>query len=78
MLVLALSSPRPSAPALPGAALAPCPPGCEVLPEGVPGGAPAGRLLWSPSRRPSFRPPAAGATGVRPWVTLQLGQEAAH
>lgn len=71
--------PRPLPPALLGAALAPCPPGCEVLPEGVPGEAPARRLLWSPSkRRPSFRPQAARATGVRPWVTLQLGQETAH
>lgn len=67
-----------------GAALAERPPACEVLPEGVPGEAPARRPLWSASRRrPSFpaHPPGPPGSGLgspsswdrKPHISLEWG-----
>lgn len=69
---------------LQGAALAECPPECEVLPQGGPGKSPARRLLWSASRRrPSFgaHPPGPPGSGLgspsswdrKPHISLELG-----
>ena len=64
-----------------GAALAECPPACEVLPEGVPREAPASPALPTSEciKEAAFLPgSSARAARVRPRVTLQLRQEASH
>lgn len=62
-----------------GAALAECPPACEVLPEGVPRGSPHQTAAVECIKEGAFLSgSSARATRVRPWVTLQLGQEASH
>lgn len=69
MLALPPCTQGPCLPQLLGAALAECPPACEVLPEGVPREAPASPALPTSSasrRRPSFRahPPGPPGSGL--------------